>query len=226
MPLDAEHLTAQDELASRLGRLGCQVKSIHPDSFGDHRKHYELYLTLLAAVTSARSTEGMRHHSLEVLRTRDDEWSRAQQRGLQGVAADYIAWHGQREQYRAAWRAFFRDWDVLVAPAWLGPAFPHWDKPWPQTPESFRHTVEINGRPVLSELGLFYPAVSTLAGQPATAFPVGVTKAGLPIGLQAIGPYLEDRTPIRFTALVARELGGFTRPPGYDASLERPHIGA
>jgi amidase len=68
-----------------------------------------------------------------------------------------------------------------------------------------------------SELGLFYPAVATLAGQPATAFPVGLTYGGLPIGLQAIGPYLEDRTPIRFAALVALEFGGFTRPPGYDA---------
>jgi amidase len=69
---------------------------------------------------------------------------------------------------------------------------------------------------VLAELGLFHPAVATLAGQPATAFPVGRTRAGLPIGLQAIGPYLEDRTPLRFAALVAEELGGFTRPPGYD----------
>jgi amidase len=31
------------------------------------------------------------------------------------------------------------------------------------------------------------------------------------------GPYLEDRTPIRFAALVARELGGFTPPPRYAA---------
>jgi len=69
---------------------------------------------------------------------------------------------------------------------------------------------------VLEELGLFCAALATLAGQPATAFPAGRTRGGLPIGLQAIGPYLEDRTPIRFTALAARELGGFVRPPRYE----------
>jgi len=37
------------------------------------------------------------------------------------------------------------------------------------------------------ELQLVYPGIATLSGQPATAFPVGRTRAGLPIGLQAIG---------------------------------------
>lgn len=69
--------------------------------------------------------------------------------------------------------------------------------------------------PSIYELGLFYPALATLPGHPATAFAVGLTGGGLPIGLQAIGPYLEDRTPLRFAALVAREWGGFTPPPGY-----------
>jgi amidase len=35
--------------------------------------------------------------------------------------------------------------------------------------------------------------------------------------VQAIGPYLEDHTPLRFAALVAQELGGFRPPPGYAA---------
>jgi amidase len=56
----------------------------------------------------------------------------------------------------------------------------------------------------------------TVAGQPSTAFPVGLSRGGLPIGLQAVGPYLEDRTPIRFAALLAREIGGFRKPSGYD----------
>jgi amidase len=33
--------------------------------------------------------------------------------------------------------------------------------------------------------------------------------------VQAVGPYLEDRTPLRFAQLVERELGGYRPPPGY-----------
>jgi amidase len=217
VPVDAEVAGALDTLASALGRLGCQVKAIQPASLGDHREHYALYLTLLSAVTSARVPAAERRARLEVWRTRDDEWSRASERGIESGAPDYIAWVAQREAHRVAWRSFFRDWDVLLAPAFFTPAYQHWDKPCPGTAESIRKTIDVNGTAVLEELGLVYPAVSTVAGQPATAFPVGLTKGGLPIGLQAIGPYLEDRTPIRFAALVARELGGFRRPPGYDA---------
>jgi amidase len=216
VPTDAETLAAMDEFAARLGGLGCQVKMIQPEALGDHRRHYTLYFNLLTAVTTSRLPADARRQRLEVLRSRDDEWAAAQCAGIEGAAPDYIGWFSQREQYRAAWRAFFRDWDVLLAPAWLGPAFPHRAKPYPPTPESIRDTVEINGRPVLYELGLIYAAVSTVAGQPSTAFPAGLTRSGLPIGLQAIGPYLEDRTPLRFTELIAREWGGFRRPAGYD----------
>ena len=216
VPVDAETVAALDALASRLGRLGCTVKAVQPDGLGDHREHYALYLTLLAAVTSARVPADQRRTRLEVMRTRDDEWSRALQRGIESAAPDFIVWSAQRERYRAMWRAFFRDWDVLLAPSFFVPAYPHWDKPWPNTPASIAKTLEVNGAVVLEELGLVYPSVATLAGQPATAFPLGLTRGGLPIGLQAIGPYLEDRTPIRFAALVAQEVGGFVRPPGYD----------
>ena len=216
LPLDAEIAAALDGLASGLGRLGCQVKTVQPDALGDHREHYALYLTLLAAVTSARVPADQRRARLDVMRTRDDEWSRALQRGIESGAPDFVAWGAQRERYRAAWRAFFREWDVLLAPAFFVPAYPHWDKPWPGTPASIARTLDVNGTPALEDLGLVYPSVATLAGQPATAFPAGLTRGGLPIGLQAIGPYLEDRTPIRFAALAAREFGGFTRPPAYD----------
>jgi amidase len=43
--------------------------------------------------------------------------------------------------------------------------------------------------------------------------PVGLTRGGLPIGIQVIGPYLEDRTPLAFAGLLEREFGGFRGPP-------------
>jgi len=62
---------------------------------------------------------------------------------------------------------------------------------------------------------LSYITLATLTGCPATTAPAGLSKSGLPVGLQIIGPYLEDATPIGFAQLLAREIGGFQPPPGY-----------
>ena len=59
---------------------------------------------------------------------------------------------------------------------------------------------------------LAYITPATLTGCPATTAPAGLSKSGLPVGLQIIGPYLEDATPIEFARLLAEEIGGF-RPP-------------
>jgi amidase len=45
--------------------------------------------------------------------------------------------------------------------------------------------------------------------------PIARTETGLPIGVQVIGPYLEDRTTLAFARLVDREFGGFLRPPRF-----------
>jgi amidase len=109
-----------------------------------------------------------------------------------------------------AWRRLFQDWDVVIAPQVLVPAPPHSTVP---TEERF---VEINGQRVPARAMTYFSAVPILTGLPATNVPLGLSKGGLPIGIQAIGPYLEDRTAIRFADLVTREVGGYQRPPGYD----------
>jgi amidase len=216
--VDGQIAGALDGLASRLGRLGCVVKPAQPEGLGDHRKHFGLYRSLLSAVTSARVDEETRRQRIAMFEKADDEFSRAHLRGLTGRPGDYIVWNARREQHRAAWRAFFRDWDVLLAPAMNVLAYPHIERAWPADDSDLTLTFTIDGRAVPYLDGLVYPAVSTVAGQPATAIPVGRSRDGLPVGLQVIGPYLEDLTPIRFAALLAREIGGFTRPAGYDAS--------
>jgi len=215
--LDDRIASTLEDLAARLGKLGCTVKQVQPEGVGDWLEHYLLYRTLLVMMMSARVTEERRQLFLEWYRKYDSEFSRAAARGLQARPSEYLLWIGKREQYRAAWRAFFRDWDVLLAPAFSTLAYPHVDRPFPTDESDFTLTLEINGQAAPYMRCIVYPSVSTLAGQPATAFPAGRSREGLPIGLQAIGPYLEDLTPIRFASLLAREIGGFTKPEGYDA---------
>ena len=214
--LDDEIASAQEALALRLARLGVTVKETQPEALGDLREHHRLYRSLLAAVTGARLDEEGRRTRIAALRGADDEFSRASLRGLEGAPSDYLLWNGRREHYRAAWRRFFKEWDVLLAPAIHVLPYPHIDRAWPADDSDLTLTLGVGGQSVPYMHGLVYPAVSTVAGQPATAFPVGLARGGLPIGLQAVGPYLEDRTTIRFAALLAAEIGGFRRPPGYD----------
>ncbi|MEC7383612.1 MAG: amidase family protein, partial [Actinomycetota bacterium] len=47
---------------------------------------------------------------------------------------------------------------------------------------------------------------------PATVVPVGMSSAGLPIGVQIVAPYLEDRTAMHFAKLVSELCGGCPRP--------------
>ena len=77
------------------------------------------------------------------------------------------------------------------------------------------------GVEILADVPHAYPdqivwsGIATLTGLPATAMPIGFSPEGLPIGMQIIGPYLEDRTPIAFAGLIERAFGGFVLPPGY-----------
>jgi hypothetical protein len=66
---------------------------------------------------------------------------------------------------------------------------------------------------------IIWAGPATGAGLPATVAPIGRTESGLPIGVQIIGPYLEDSTPIQFAQLLEQAFGGFV-PPVLEAGLE------
>ncbi len=210
LPVEQEILAAQARLVERLRGLGARVEEAQPEGLGDWRASYKVYLSLLTTIMALGLSSARRFELLSELNEKHDEFSEARKEALEAQAGDYIIWHGKREQYRAAYRAFFREWDILLAPVNFVNAFPHDDQPFEQ------RVLRVEGQTVSYGLQHAYASVATLCGQPATAFPVGQTRDGLPIGLQAIGPYLEDRTPLRFAALVEQEFGGFQAPPGYE----------
>ena len=192
-----------------VGRAGARVEEAQPEGFGDMRRHHELYTSTLSRISSLRETEARRTRMAENMRSRGGMFGETMARGMEATASGYVSWLSAREGFREAYREFFRAWDVLLAPITVVPPFPHTDARWPE------RRLDVNNESVEYGLQTVYPGVATFCGQPATAFPRGQTRSGLPIGLQAIGPYLEDRTSIRFAELVSREFGGFQAPPGY-----------
>jgi len=75
-------------------------------------------------------------------------------------------------------------------------------------------SVVINGEPRSHVDCLAWTGLVGVAYLPSTVVPVGRTPAGLPVGVQVVGPYLEDRTALFVAARLAELTGGFEPPPG------------
>ena len=98
------------------------------------------------------------------------------------------------------------EFDVVLCPAMPTAAFPH-----DHSPQRDRQ-LDVDGKQVPYLDQIVWASMATLTGLPATAAPIGRIPEGLPIGVQIIGPYLEDRTPITFAGLIEREFGGSPHP--------------
>jgi len=98
---------------------------------------------------------------------------------------------------------------VVVCPVLPTTAFAHDDT------EIDRRTIDVDGERVAYGFQGIWSGPASLSGLPATAMPIGLGSSGLPVGVQAIGPYLEDRTPLAFAQLAQQAFGGFRAPPGF-----------
>jgi amidase len=122
---------------------------------------------------------------------------------------DWLRANERREKLRAVIADYFTDVDAVLMPVTVVPAIQH------DHSEPFAdRVIQVDGA-TLPYLDLFaWVAFATVAYLPATVVPVGHTDAGLPVGLQIVGPYLEDRTTLAVARCVAEVLGGFVPPHG------------
>ena len=108
---------------------------------------------------------------------------------------DWLEWSNQRIAMRHAWADFFRDWDILLCPAAASAAWPH-----DQDGERHDRTITVNNQAQPTTDQLFWAGFSGMAYLPSTVAPAGLTKAGLPVGLQIVGRRLDDAGVLRASA--------------------------
>jgi len=199
-----------DALVEFLGREGARVGEAMPAV--DHEEYFRDYLRMLMVITTQTMPRAEREREAERMLAAGHPLLAAMGEGHCLDAAALFGLFDRRERARAAWRAFFREWDVLIGPISLDAAFPHASNPIKE-----ERTLNIDGVEVPYLLNVVYPMWAIFTGLPSTAFPAGRTTGGLPLGLQAIGPYLEDRTTLRFAQLLEDGWERFAPPPGYSS---------
>jgi amidase len=202
---------ALDAIAERLAKTGVKVARTSP-LLPDLARVSRVYIQLLMAVFGADVPDGVYADwqaaaaalppdatDLPALRLRSNVMSHRE-----WIRTDRI-----RTSIADQWRRFFREWDVLLCPVMPTPAFAH------DHGGMTARRITVDGVDVSYLDQTMWPSVATLAGLPATAMPIGRSDDGLPIGMQIIGPRLEDRTTLAFAELVERAFGGFVAPPGF-----------
>ena len=205
--VDHRYRDAILDLGRRLRAEGAAVVA-EALPFDDHERHHATYLQLLRGAASGRLPQAAVDDAGRRSAVADADASPYVSRTFSAYAQrhrDWIAASEIRAELKRAWSAFFTRFDVVIAPAGVGPAFPI-DERRPRE----ERTLTVNGHRIDYNDQLFWAGLATLASLPATAAPIGRID-GLPVGVQIIGPYLEDRTTLAIAAELER-LNPFVPP--------------
>jgi amidase len=213
LPTDRAVRGALEMLAQNLEKAGVVVarrSPLWPDFAASSRLYMRMLLSFLGANFPAEVYAGAKD---AVAKLSSDDISLGAER-LRGIVLSHRDWvlaDGERARLRAQWRALFESFDAVICPIMPTPAFPH-----DHSPNQELRRINIDGINHVYTDQLAWPGIATLPGLPATAIPLGLAVSGLPVGVQIVGPWLEDRTPLKLAELIEREFGGFVPPPLFD----------
>jgi amidase len=213
MPTNAVVRAAIDRLAANLGKAGVKLEReslLLPDFAASSRLYMRMLMSFLGA-TFAPDIHAGAQAAAAKLASGDMSLAAERLRGIALSHRDWVLADGGRARLRAQWRELFGSFDAVICPVMPTPAYPH-----DHSPDQEKRHINIDGKDHAYPDQLAWPGIATLPGLPATAIPIGLSPEGLPVGVQIVGPWLEDRTPLKLAELIERGFGGFVPPPMFD----------
>ena len=210
-PVDSSVGDCLQGAADRLAVAGASVEEKRPDiDFIDCHRIYTDLLNLATAISIPPAQFEEMKKTATTLSADDQSNYAITIRGSIRTHREWQALNYQRTMMRQKWADYFKDIDVLLCPVTRVAAFPHDHK------TILNRVLPINNRDeTCLDALLPWVGLTCVSYLPATVAPVGFTPEGLPVGVQIVGPYLEDRTPIHVARLMEDVTGGFTPPPGF-----------
>ena len=213
LPSDKDIRGAIEKLAGGLARSGVNVarqSPLLPDFAESSRLYMRMLMSFLGAFFAPEVIAGAQAGAAQL--PADNKSLAAERlRGMTQSHRDWVLDDGARGRLRAQWRELFKTFDAVICPIMPTPAYPH-----DHSPQQEARRIKIDGKDYAYPDQLAWPGIATLPGLPATAIPLGLSPEGLPVGVQIVGPWLEDRTPLKLAELIEREFGGFVPPPAFD----------
>ena len=213
LPSDKDIRGAIEKLAGGLARSGVNVarqSPLLPDFAESSRLYMRMLMSFLGAFFAPEVIAGAQAGAAQ-LTAENKSLAAERLRGMTQSHRDWVLDDGARGRLRAQWRELFKTFDAVICPIMPTPAYPH-----DHSPQQEARRIKIDGKDYAYSDQLAWPGIATLPGLPATAIPLGLSPEGLPVGIQIVGPWLEDRTPLKLAELIEREFGGFLPPPMFD----------
>lgn len=189
-PVDPEVARISAGAARAFEAMGAVVEEAHPDLSGAH----ETFQVLRGLGFAAAHAEHYAHH--RHLLKPDIVWNI--ERGLAVTPEAYGRAVAARARMVAATARFFETYDLLVTPAAIVPPFPVED----------RTVTDCDG--VRFESYIDWLAIVfaiTLTSAPALSMPAGRTGAGMPVGVQLVGPFRGEARLLSHAAALEAALG-------------------
>ncbi len=195
-PVDTEYVTMLRDAVARLADAGAEIDDDRPPvDFADQRG---VFTTMIIGAISPSLPDEVADASSGSHRA----WLRAEQR---------------RAALRRIWAEWFTGHDLLLLPVMSVPAFPH-----DLEPDMLARTIEVDGESRALIGTIDWLGLVGILGLPSAVVPIGRTAAGLPVGMQIVAPFLQDRRAVRAARTGrARCSAGTPRPR---ASNVRPLI--
>lgn len=221
VPVAAEIRAQMQAIAQSLEQSGVQIEHWLPPNFeldpmlniyGRLAAYVNIYAqpvdryTLRRSVVQIWRTATQGERSLRKL----GDFSRLLPDLLNPSLKGYFQVLTERDRFTARLDAALAPWDVWLTPVAATPAFTH-------RPEWSAVDVDGTLYPHVVANGA-YTMPFNLSGHPAVVIPVGLTAAGLPMGLQIVGHRWREMELLAIAQQLDAIVGDFQRPPGYSES--------
>jgi amidase len=112
----------------------------------------------------------------------------------------------QRDRYLTAWETFFGEYDALLCPVAMTSAFPH---------RPTGGSIPVDGVEIYYWDFNRYTGLANLTGLPALVMPLARDEAGMPLGLQVVGPRFSEMRLLAIGRALEPFTIGFVAPIGY-----------